>query len=552
VKGRLIVVDVLRSSAAANAILGAIEGPRAGVETQDDTLDLVGWAGGVARAARAVEVVSGRTVVARAPLEIERPDVAAQFPEMPGDRRAGFRAKVSTLGFAEMDLRVDVVLDDGSRHLLGIVRAQRDWAPEPTVGEADLVSLIVLVREQAQPLVETLESVVPQTYAAFDVTLVGATDQAPIVEAAGRYPGVQIAPRRSGSRAEAWNAGLDATRGDYVVFLPAGSRLTPGALAAGVRALVAYPSWGFVAGGQTSNGVRWKDNSNDGLGYGLLRLLRDRSVGTGATVVYRRSAVEAVGGFDERLLAEEHYDMALRIARRHPVGRHAEPVLEDDEIETPPVGGVCFGGLRRVTPFSHAFGAHRGLPIDRYYVEGFLARHSDDVRGRVLEISAPVYTRRFGADRVTHGDVLSLTEGNPAATIIGDLADAPQLLDASFDCIIVTQTLHLIHDVGAAIDTVFRTLRPGGVVLATVPGITQLDRVETWHWSLTPASATRLFTDRFGAGNIAVEDHGNVLAATAFLFGLAAEELTIDELDHHDRDYPVTVAVRAVRPAHDR
>jgi SAM-dependent methyltransferase len=152
---------------------------------------------------------------------------------------------------------------------------------------------------------------------------------------------------------------------------------------------------------------------------------------------------------------------------------------------------------------------------------------------------------------VTRSDVLSLTDDNPAATIIGDLATGEQIQDGSFDCIVLTQTLHLIHDIGAAVDTAFRALRPGGVALVTVPGITQLERVESWHWSLTPASATRLFTDRFGAANIAVESHGNVLAATAFLFGLATEELTADELDYEDHDYPVTVAVRAVRPDRD-
>jgi hypothetical protein len=83
----------------------------------------------------------------------------------------------------------------------------------------------------------------------------------------------------------------------------------------------------------------------------------------------------------------------------------------------------------------------------------------------------------------------------------------------------------------------------------TAPGISQLESVESWHWSLTPLSATRLFVDRFGPDNVTVESHGNVLAATAFLFGLAAEELTPKELDHRDRDYPVTIAVRATRPA---
>ncbi|NIV33023.1 MAG: methyltransferase, partial [Anaerolineae bacterium] len=73
--------------------------------------------------------------------------------------------------------------------------------------------------------------------------------------------------------------------------------------------------------------------------------------------------------------------------------------------DIPPVGGVRFGGLRRVTPISQRFGYDRGRPIDRYYIEGFLAQHANDVRGRVLEIGDDSYTRQFGGNRVTTRDV---------------------------------------------------------------------------------------------------------------------------------------------------
>ena len=41
--------------------------------------------------------------------------------------------------------------------------------------------------------------------------------------------------------------------------------------------------------------------------------------------------------------------------------------------------------------------------------------------------------------------------------------------------------------------------------------------------------------------------HGNVLAATAFLHGLADRELTPAELDHHDDAYPMLVTARVER-----
>ena len=42
---------------------------------------------------------------------------------------------------------------------------------------------------------------------------------------------------------------------------------------------------------------------------------------------------------------------------------------------------------------------------------------------------------------------------------------------------------------------------------------------------------------------------GNVLAAIAFLAGLAAEELRPEELDVNDPDYQAVIVVRAVKRA---
>ena len=61
-------------------------------------------------------------------------------------------------------------------------------------------------------------------------------------------------------------------------------------------------------------------------------------------------------------------------------------------------------------------------------------------------------------------------EGNPQATIVADLTDAPHIPDDTFDCAIVTQTLQFVYDVRAAFATLHRILAPGGVLLATVPG----------------------------------------------------------------------------------
>lgn len=225
----------------------------------------------------------------------------------------------------------------------------------------------------------------------------------------------------------------------------------------------------------------------------------------------------------------------------------------DQELSArvPPLGEVRFGALRRVTPISRNWGLDRGRPVDRYYIENFLAAHSEDVRGRVLEIGDNSYTRQFGAGRVARSDVLHVSDGNPVATMVADLACAPQIPTNSFDCIIITQTLQLIYDVRAAIQTLYRILAPGGVLLATFPGISQTGDQEWgnhWYWAFTTLSARRLFEEVFSAADLKVAGFGNVLSATSFLQGLATEELTRAELDHHEPGYDVTVTVRALKP----
>lgn len=207
---------------------------------------------------------------------------------------------------------------------------------------------------------------------------------------------------------------------------------------------------------------------------------------------------------------------------------------------------------RRIEPVSRVFGFDRGVCIDRYYIERFLASESRCIGGRVLEIAENTYTRRFGGDRVTRSDVLHVVPGNRKATLVGDLAGGEGLPDDAFDCVILTQTLQHIYDTRAVVRTLHRILKPGGAVLATFPGISQISRydMDRWgdFWRFTTLSARRLFEEVFPPEGVRVESHGNVLVAVAFLHGLATRELEESELQHHDPDYPVLITLRATRP----
>ena len=217
----------------------------------------------------------------------------------------------------------------------------------------------------------------------------------------------------------------------------------------------------------------------------------------------------------------------------------------------PPVVWVRFGSLRRLKPISSDYGSSRGLEIDRYYIEKFLAEFAGDIRGHVLEIKHNTYTVRYGGDRVTKNDVLHPVEGNPDATIVADLTNADHLPSNVFDAIIFTQTLQVIYDIRTTIATLHRILKPGGVILATVSGMAQLslDDFDQWgeYWRFTSLSARLLFEETFSIGNVTIRSYGNVLSAISFLEGLAVEDMKKKELDAVDRSYEVLIAVRAVK-----
>jgi hypothetical protein len=110
--------------------------------------------------------------------------------------------------------------------------------------------------------------------------------------------------------------------------------------------------------------------------------------------------------------------------------------------------------------------------------------------------------------------------------------------------------LQYIYDLKATISTLYRILKPGGVVLATIPGIAHISRYDLEHWGeywrLTSLSAQKLFGEVFPPENVEVQAYGNLLTAAAFLYGLPAEGFKQEELDYQHPDFQVLITARAV------
>lgn len=250
--------------------------------------------------------------------------------------------------------------------------------------------------------------------------------------------------------------------------------------------------------------------------------------------------------------------LVLRLARRLMPQKMRASIVEAQRkfgLQWPRTGSVNFGDLRRATPISRIFGMDRGRPIDRYYIEKFLESHSSDIKGRSMELGDATYTKRFGVG-VTKADVLHVVAGNPEATIIADLTNAELIPSESFDCIIFTQALQMIFDMKAAMSTLYRILKPGGVVLMTTHGTSKIARRlgrDDWgeYWRLTAQGVNALVREVAPEAELKITSYGNVMAATAFLYGLAVEDLKAGEIDSADDDFEVIIGARIQKPRAD-
>jgi hypothetical protein len=209
-----------------------------------------------------------------------------------------------------------------------------------------------------------------------------------------------------------------------------------------------------------------------------------------------------------------------------------------------------WGELRRRAPVSREWGEERGKPIDRHYIEAFVEAHREDLRGAVLEVQESDLTERWGGGAIERIDVVDVEASNPRATLLADLRNASHIDDASFDCFVLTQTLHVIADVPAVLREARRILRPGGVLLATFPAASRVCVEygrEGDFWRATEAGVRELFRTAFSDRELSLHAYGNLLTTIAFLEGMACHELDAAEFGPFDPWYPLLFGIRAVK-----
>lgn len=198
---------------------------------------------------------------------------------------------------------------------------------EATAGTLDSVlprvSVITPCLNAARTLAATLASVRAQDHPALEHIVVdgGSTDGT--VELLRGAEDVRWISEPDRGLAHALNKGIAMASGDVVGELNADDVYAPGALRAVAAAFRDHPEAEWVTGYCPIIAADGREIRRPVTAYKNL-LLRHYSLGLYLThnfvsapaTFFRRSALEAVGGFDERYRISVDYDLQLRVARR--------------------------------------------------------------------------------------------------------------------------------------------------------------------------------------------------------------------------------------------
>ncbi len=191
------------------------------------------------------------------------------------------------------------------------------------------VSVVIPCYNHARYLREAIESI-DGGVRTIEIIVVDDGSEDASGEIAASMPGVTAIRQANQGLAAARNTGLSHARGRYVVFLDADDRLLPAAIERGVRALDEHPECAMTYGRSLMmgpDGAPWPTSDEPRVDSGHhAALLRRNVIWMPGTVMFRREALVAVGGFAHGFDAAADYDLYLRVTERWPAYDHGVAV----------------------------------------------------------------------------------------------------------------------------------------------------------------------------------------------------------------------------------
>lgn len=230
---------------------------------------------------------------------------------------------------------------------LGVKRVATDVPNRPAV------SVIVPLYNKRATIARTVDSILAQTHADFELIIVddGSTDDgADLVERQYDDARIRVVRQTNAGPGAARNRGVELAQAPLISFLDADDEWCPTFLETALATLAAHPDCAaftasFLIGREPID--RWEELRAYGFVEGPWRLTPDiprddlrlcQAAFSSSSAVYRREAVEAYGGFytGERCTFGEDLYLWIQILLNHAIYRHMEPLAhyhtEDSDL----------------------------------------------------------------------------------------------------------------------------------------------------------------------------------------------------------------------------
>jgi glycosyltransferase involved in cell wall biosynthesis len=199
------------------------------------------------------------------------------------------------------------------------------------------VSIIIPAYNAEKFIVETIKSVQRQTFSDFEIIVVddGSTDQTASLVMQLEEPRLRVLSVEHQGLSATRNRGVAASEGKFLAFLDADDLWTPNTLQLYVEALTANAAadlsygWTYFWNYDLNNSSDvTKLISHSATGATAYRAMLERNiVGNGSNIFVRRSAFDAVGGFDQDLTHGEDWEFCFRVALQGEVALVPQPLV---------------------------------------------------------------------------------------------------------------------------------------------------------------------------------------------------------------------------------
>jgi glycosyltransferase involved in cell wall biosynthesis len=196
-----------------------------------------------------------------------------------------------------------------------------------------LISVIVPAYNSANTLLETLRSVLNQTFTNFELIVIndGSTDNTLNLLKSVKDPRLKVFSFKNGGLPTARNRGIERARGQFLSFIDADDLWVTDKLEKQLAQLRRHPEAGVVyswtlimdAAGEKF----YPGNCESYQGDIHAQLLLSNFIASGSNIMLRREAAASIDGFDPALRAQEDWDYYLRLAQKWPFVVVSEPQI---------------------------------------------------------------------------------------------------------------------------------------------------------------------------------------------------------------------------------